>query len=407
MKRLLLLVLAGICAAGLYLYLTGKLPVDFGPATAAQSAAPEPEKETPPPAVSAMKVEARDFTETVLATGSLVAREEILVSPEVEGLRVMKLNVDEGSRVKKGDVLATLVREQLDAQLAQNDASIARASAAIAQARSQIVESEARVAETKAALDRAAPLRKSGYLAESEFDQRESAAKTAAAQLVAAHDGLTLAKADKTQIEAQRRELMWRLGNTDVKAPADGIISRRTARIGAMASSIAEPLFRIIENGEIELDAEVVETDLARIREGQKVRVTVPGGGEADGVVRLVSPEVDKTTRLGRVRIFLGEQPTFRVGAFARGVIETATSRGPAVPSSAVFSSTEGTTVQLVRASKVETKIVKTGLVSGDMTEITEGVLPGDIVISRAGAFLHEGDVVRPVFANAKISEAN
>lgn len=409
LKRLLLLMLAGAGAAGVYLAVAGKLPVDLGFSTPAETAvAREPAtKETPAPAISVMKVTARDFTETVLATGSLVPREEILVSPEIEGLRVMTLNVDEGSRVKKGDVLATLVREQLDAQMAQNDASLARATAAIAQAKSQIVQSEASVAETAAALERAKPLRKSGYLADSVFDQRESAAKTAAARLVAARDGLALAEAEKTQIEAQRRELEWRLGNTKVTAPADGVISRRTARIGALASANAEPLFRIIENGEVELDAEIVETDLTRIREGQKVRVTVPGSGEAEGVVRLVSPEVDRATRLGRVRIFLGEQPRFHIGAFARGVVETAKSHGPAVPSSAIITTSDSVTVQIVHGNKVETKAVKTGLVAGDMTEITEGVAAGDVVVTRAGPFLRDGDTVRPIFSDAKLSEAD
>ena len=86
--------------------------------------------------MSVVKAAQADFTEMVTVSGSLVPRDEILVAPEVEGLRVLELKVDEGDRVKKGDVLAILVQESLDAQLAQNDA-IARPlpTAAIAQAR--------------------------------------------------------------------------------------------------------------------------------------------------------------------------------------------------------------------------------------------------------------------------------
>ena len=258
-------------------------------------------------AVTVARVAPADFVETVLATGSLVAREEILVGPEVEGLRITEVLADEGMRVKKGDVLARLVADTLDAQLAQNDAGLARATAAIAQARSSIVQAEARLVESSNAFERAKPLRTAGHMAESAYDQREQAARTAQAQLVAARDGLTAAEAEKAQIEAQRRELTWRRGRTEVVAPADGIVSRRMARIGGYAAGAAEPMFRIVAKGEVELDAEVTETRMAALKVGQPARVEVTGLGTIAGTVRLVSPEVDKGTRLGRVRIFLGD----------------------------------------------------------------------------------------------------
>ena len=96
--------------------------------------------------------------------------------------------------------------------------------------------------------------------------QREQAARTAQAQLVAARDGLKVAEAEKAQIEAQRRELTWRRGRTEVVAPADGIISRRMARVGGYAAGAAEPMFRIVAKGEVELDAEVTETRMAAVR---------------------------------------------------------------------------------------------------------------------------------------------
>ena len=161
--------------------------------------------------------------------------------------------------------------------------------------------------------------------------------RTTAAQLVAARDGLTAAQAEKAQVEAQRRELLWRRTNTDVTAPADGLISRRTARIGGMASAIGEPMFRIIAHGEIELDAEIIETELKNVKVGQKAVVTVPESATFEGTVRLVSPEVDKTTRLGP-REHLPWRRTRRCASapLRAGRIETAHSRGLAVPSSAV-----------------------------------------------------------------------
>ena len=135
------------------------------------------------PAVTVATVETREFIETVLVTGSLVARDEILVAPEIEGLRVLELKVDEGDRVNKGQVLATLVANSIDAQLAENDAQLARASAAISQAKSQIVEAEARAKEAASAFDRAKPLNKQGWVADSTLDQRQSAAGSTKAQV--------------------------------------------------------------------------------------------------------------------------------------------------------------------------------------------------------------------------------
>ena len=224
-----------------------------------------------PPAVSAVRIAEADFTESVLVTGSLVAREEILVAPEVEGFKVVKINVDQGDRVKKGDVLATLVAETLDAQLAQNTAATARAAAAIAQAKSNIVEAEARQMQANNDLDRARPLVKQGYMTGVTFDQRNAAAKTTAAQVAAAKDAFKSAEAAKAEVDAQRKEISWRRQNTDVRAPAAGIISRRGARLGAIATAAGagEPLFRIIQNGEIELDAEVSEAQMAKLKTGQ------------------------------------------------------------------------------------------------------------------------------------------
>lgn len=396
---------AGVLAAGAvatagYVYLEKRQAAEI------QAARLEAAKPVAAPAITVSKVTTENFVETAAVSGSLIPREEILVSPEVDGLRVLELLADEGDKVKKGQVLARLVAEQLDAQLAQNDASLARSNAAIAQAQSQIVQAEAQAKEAAAQLDRAVPLKQSGYLSGSTYDQRESAAHTTQAQLIAARDGLKAAQAEKEQIEAQRREILWRRNNTDVTSPEDGIISRRTARIGAMAAPNGEPMFRIIENGEIELDAEIVETDLKNVKVGQKAIVTVPQIGDFEGKVRLVSPEVDKTTRLGRVRIFLGVNPVLRIGSYARGRIETAASRGFAVPSSAVTFENELASVQVVRNNKVQKRSVTVGLVSNDLVEIRSGIEEGDLVVTRAGTFLRDGDTVRPVLPEPRLSEA-
>jgi RND family efflux transporter MFP subunit len=357
--------------------------------------------------VTVTRVAPANFTETVVATGSLVAREEILVGPEVEGLRVVEVLADEGARVKKGDVLARLVADTLDAQLAQNDAGIARTVAGIAQAKASIVQAEARLVESRNSYERAKPLHSAGHMTEAVFDQRRQAAQTAEAQLAASQDGLKLAEAEKAQVQAQRRELLWRRGRVEVTAPADGIVSRRMARVGGYAAGAAEPMFRIVAKGEVELDAEVTEVRMPLLKEGQKARVEVAGLGQVEGTVRLVSPEIDKSTRLGRVRIFLGDSPGLRVGSFARGLIVTANGHGLAVPASAILYGAQGPTVQVVRENRVVTTKIETGLAAGVIVQVRSGLAEGDLVVTRSGTFLREGDAVRPIAAGTtKLSEA-
>ncbi|HEU0160295.1 MAG TPA: efflux RND transporter periplasmic adaptor subunit [Hyphomicrobiaceae bacterium] len=389
LRKLIIAVVVLLAAVGVALGLIMQPAPKRAPQASADAAPAAP--------VTVVRVERAHFAETVLVTGSLAAREEVLVGPEVEGLRVTEVLADEGMRVKKGDVLARLVADTLEAQLAQNDAALARAEAASAQARSGIVQAEARLLEANNAFARAKPLRAAGHMPESAFDQREQAARTAEAQLLAAREGLKVAEAEKGQVEAQRRELLWRRGRTEVIAPADGVVSRRMARIGGFAAGSAEPMFRIVAQGEVELEAEIPETRLAAVRVGQPARVEVAGAGEVSGSVRLVSPEVDKATRLGRVRIHLGDNPSLRVGAFARGSIETAVGEGLAVPLAAVLFGADGPVAQLIRDNRVETRKVQIGLSTGGMIEVRAGLSEGDLVVARSGTFLRDGDLVRPI----------
>ena len=373
---------------------TGHLPALHNSPSDARKAA---ETGPLPIMVTVAPVKTVEFVETVVVTGSLVPREEILVGPEVEGLRVIEVLADEGDRVKKGQTLARLVSDTLEAQLAQNDASLARGTAAIAQAQSNIASAEAKLVEARGAYNRGKPLTKSGYLSESVMEQRESAAKTAEAALSSSKDGLKVAEAEKAQVEAQRREIVWRRGRTEVASPADGIISRRVARIGGYASGAGDAMFRVIAKGEVELDAEVTEGRLSKLKEGQTCEVALAGGTKVAGKVRLISPEIDKATRLGKVRVFLGDNPVLRVGGFARGTIETARGNGLAVPASAVLYGPDGASVQVVKEGKVRTRRVKLGLESGALVEVREGLVEGEAVVAKAGTFLRDGDAVRAV----------
>jgi HlyD family secretion protein len=401
LRTVAILLVGAVLVGGVVAYKNDLLHLVQQPSRAGASA--EPIK--PPQGVSVTVVRAGigEFVDTVLVTGTLVPREEILVGPEVEGLRVTEVLADEGDWVKQGQVLARLVSDTLDAQLAQNDAALARAEAAIAQARSSIFSAEARLEEARNALERGKPLSKSGVISESSMDQREAAARTTEASLSAAKEGLKVAEAEKAQVAAQRRELDWRRSRTEITAPRDGIISRRVARVGAYAAGLQDAMFRIVARGEVELDAEVPEVLLTRITAGQPATVAVAGHGDVRGTVRLVSQEIDRSTRLGRVRVSLGNDPSLRIGAFGRGMVETARSRGVSVPVSAVLHGSAGAFVQLVEGERIVTTEVETGIAANGRIEVLKGIAEGALVIAKSGTFLRNGDMVRPVLETAAV----
>jgi HlyD family secretion protein len=189
-------------------------------------------------------------------------------------------------------------------------------------------------------------------------------------------------------------------GSVVVESPAEGLVGSVSAVVGTLTSFQAPPLFQIIAKGEIDLKADVSTKLIAQLSPGQPANVTVVGIGVVRGRVRLVSPTVDAATQLGSARIFLGSDKRLRIGTFGRASIVAGESCGIAVPLSAVLYGSVGAIVEIVRDNRIETHKVILGLLSAGVVEIREGLSEGDMVVSRAGAFLREGDQVRPVVAD-------
>ena len=235
-------------------------------------------------------------------------------------------------------------------------------------------------------------------MAASTIEQRETAMKTAQAQLAAARFALGAAEADRKSRDAERQELLVRIDRTEVKAPVSGIVSRRSAKLGADASTSGEPLFRIIENGAIDLEADVPEQELARLAVGMPAELKLPGvEGAVAGHVRLVDQEVDKASRTGKARIALDDVSHAHIGAFASGEVERARREGVSAPASALTRDGDSARLDVVRDGKVEERQVTPGIVNGDAVEIKQGLAEGESIVARAAAFLRPGDRVRPV----------
>ncbi len=186
-----------------------------------------------------------------------------------------------------------------------------------------------------------------------------------------------------------------------LKAPAAGVITHSTAMIGSVANPMMpQPLFRIMVDGEIELEVDVPSIHVPKLRADgrQTARVEVENGTELSGRVRLVPGEIDRMTQLAKVRLSIDKNPSLRVGMFGRAAIDASRSCGVSVPRSAVTYRTEGASVQVIVKDVVKTQHVVTGLTSDTDIEIKSGVNEGDILVASAGTSLHDGDAVKPVF---------
>lgn len=371
----------------------GFMPLPAAAADETQAAAPQIL-----PSIVVSPIEERSLIDRIVATGTIRAVEEIYVQPQVEGLQISTLGADAGDAVDEGQVLATLSSDSLILQKGQLAASRAQSLASLAQLQAQQIEASASADEAESQRKRAVTLGARGTVSTAQVEQAEATAKSAAARLKAAEQGIIAAEAGIKVIDAQLANIDLNLARTEIKAPAAGLIATRNAKMGAIASASGQPLFTLIRGGEVELVADVTESDILRIKPGLKATIRVAGTGEPlTGAVRLVSPTVDATTRLGSVRISVDDDAKARAGMYGGAEIVLGEASGLALPLSAITTDKSGVTVRVVRDGIVHQVKIDTGIQDGGFIEVKNGLAKGDEVVSKAGAFVRDGDRVAPV----------
>jgi len=311
-------------------------------------------------------VVAQALPRTINATGTISPWEEVPVGAETGGLTAISVNADEGQTVQAGQVLVKLNDTLLSAQLRQQEASVASARATLA--------------EAEAALGRARELQARGYLSQASLETSLARQQTASAQLAAA--------------EAGRGETAARLAQTAIRAPVSGLISRRSVTKGQIVSTGAE-VFRIVRDSRLELDAEIPETDLLLVKPGMPATIVSDRVGQATGRVRIVTSEVNATTRLGVARVALIGMGGFRPGMFARATIDAGGQPALTVPSEAVLYRENRPGVFVVDAGN-RVHFRRIAILASTADRIAaNGLTAGEKVVVEGAGFLGEGDVVR------------
>jgi HlyD family secretion protein len=324
---------------------------------------------TAKPSLTVTMTQARseDWPQVLNANGSITAWQEASVGAEVGGLRIAELLVNVGDTVRHRQVLARLAAASVEVELAQLRASIA--------------EAEATLADAHANAERARQLERTGAISAQQIDQLLTAERTAIARLDVAR--------------ARLRAEQIRLDNTSVLAPDDGIISARAGMIGAVVQP-GQELFRLIRKGRLEWRAEVIASELTRIKPGQRVEIEAANGAKIVGTVRVVAPTVDAQTRTAIVYVDLPSGTTAKAGMFARGEFSLGTGTAVTLPQAALSRRDGFDYVFLLQPdARVRAFKIELGRRRDDRIEVVTP-LPADArVIAGGVGFLNDGDLVR------------
>jgi HlyD family secretion protein len=322
------------------------------------------------PAVTVISPGRRQVGRSVTATGSLAARRDMPVGVPGEGGQVVRVLVEPGQWVNRGQVLAVIDRSVQTQEAAQLAASI------------QVAQADLRLAQQN--LDRSQRLVARGFVSRADIDRLTATRDAAAARVRVAQAQLGGARA--------------RIGRLDIRAPAGGLVLDRNIEAGQVVSGGSQPVFRIAEGGQMELLARLPQDELARITVGVPATVTPVGSARSfQGQIWQVSPIIDQATRQGEARIAIPYDRELRPGGFAQAVIETGSSVAPQLPDSAVQSDDRGNFVYIIdQNDTVVRRDVRIGDVSDQGITIVEGLNGDERIVESAGAFLNPGQKVRP-----------
>jgi RND family efflux transporter MFP subunit len=303
------------------------------------------------------------WPQTVHAGGPVAAWQEIIVSPEIGGLRIAELRVDVGEHVTRGQVLAQLADESLRAELRKQEAALAQAQANLEQA-----ESNSRRAQMVAG---------SGALSDQQIEQYHITEATARATLASAR-----AELDATKLKVKQ---------TRVIAPDEGVVIAKSGVLGNVVNTGAE-LFRLLRQGRVEWQAELDARQLEGVKAGQRARVTLPSGVRVEGTVRIVAPALSTNTGRAIAYVSLPKDSPARVGMFVNGAIDMQATPAVTLPQSALVARDGRSYVYVLgEGDKASSRAVITGRRRGDRIEVLSGLEPDARIVAGGGAFLSEG----------------
>lgn len=331
------------------------------------------------------KIENGDIMESITASGTINPLSTVSVGSQASG-RIAEIYVDYNSVVKKGQLLALIDQENAKATVQQREAALDIAKA-------QVAVEENNIKYYKKALNRISKLNASKYSTEKDLEAAERDYDNSVAQLA-------LEQAQVKQAQASLNSAQTELSYTEIKAPVDGIVISKSVEVGqTVAASFETPeIFSVAEDlTKMQIEASVVEADIAKVKEGQQVRFTVDSYADDYfyGTVTQVRNEAITTSNVVTYTVVIGIDNTdlkLKPGMTANVEIITAEEKGVMlVPNQALRFYIDDSDnakrykdrgVWIIKNGKPERVTVKIGVSDDDNTQILESSLKiGDEVI--------------------------
>ncbi len=354
------------------------------------------------------KVERGDLAKSVVATGKVEPITKVEVKSKASGI-VTKLYVDAGNRVKKGQLLAQLDKEEIQAQVDQSRAALQAAEANLisSQADWQRAKVDAEgpdVPLLKRAYDRALNMAKDGVVSQSALDDANkdyqlalNKQNVAKAQVTVSQAKIAQSQAQVTQDKANLQQLEEQLGYTDIVSPLDGVVLSRDVEMGDAVSSIlvlgstATLVMTLGDTSQVYVKGKVDESDIGRVYLGQAARIKVESFKDKtfNGVVTKISPmgvEKDNVTTF-EVRVSInnpGGELKAEMTANAEIILEEHKSVLQIPEGALIYDKDKKASVEVPdpKAKDGMRKVaVNIGISNGARTELLSGLKEGDQVV--------------------------
>jgi membrane fusion protein (multidrug efflux system) len=349
----------------------------------------------PPVAVEVTQVRPSEVTGAIEVTGSLSYKFGADVKSEYTGT-VTDVFVNEWVRVKKDDPLARLDTREAEVVLQ-------KAKAAVEVARASILQAQVSQNRANREFDRAQKLKETGLITQQSFDDARTETEAAKARMEAAQAQRRVAEEDVLYAQT-------RLSKSMIRSPIDGTVSLRNVNVGDFVGEMgAKPMFRIVDTRILELTVTVPSGEMGAVRIGQPLLFSIDAfpGRNFVGKVMFINPVVNEADRSIKVVAEVeNREEQLKGGLFVQGRILTGKRSGVLnIPRAALLSwdvAGKKGEVFVVHQEVAQRRSVQTGTILGDRVEIVSGIAAGDLVITRGGFNVKEGDRVNVTRINGE-----